>query len=64
MTTLKEKIEAVRKHAPTQPDIMLCARILAVCDAAQKMDELVNAKPKQQGHYDSQGYCDNPARGY
>lgn len=21
-------------------------------------------RPNQQGHYDSQGYCDNPARGY
>lgn len=64
MSTLKEKIEAVRKYAPTQPDIVLCARMLAVCDAAQRMDEMVNAVPKQQGHYDSQGYCDNPARGY
>lgn len=40
-------------------------RILKTVSNAVEEDkkwQLENSK--QQGHYDSQGYCDNPARGY
>jgi len=31
---------------------------------AKSAKPIEQVKSNQQGHYDSQGYCDNPARGY
>jgi hypothetical protein len=33
---LQEKIKWLKTYAPSQPDIVMCSRILDVCDAAQK----------------------------
>lgn len=41
--TLQDKIQRLRKYAPTQPDILLCSRILDVCDAAERQQATLAA---------------------
>jgi hypothetical protein len=45
-------------------DVGLCGLSHDDLLAAQPKPEAVEPTPIGGGHYDSQGYCDNPGRGY
>lgn len=51
---LSEKIQYLRGWAPRQPDILLCSKILDVCDAAQK--HLSGEEKEEQ----CESGCDDP----
>lgn len=75
MTDSKDTLNHSPNPVLALKTIRLCLEQRRFSDALEALKEFgklerayalaeVERQSRQQGHYDAQGYCDNPARGY